>query len=63
MSVDDVIARFIRGEIPKRDRRRDGVTTRTNYSGANERTYPTRAQARKKRRTPEGENEGREVTG
>lgn len=42
-TVEDVIAAFIAGEIPTRDRRKDGVTTRTNYSGANARAKGKRS--------------------
>lgn len=48
-TVDDVIAPFVAGEIPTRDRRKDGVTSRTNYSGANVRGYASPAAARRRR--------------
>lgn len=48
-TVDDVIASFVAGEIPTRDRRKDGVTSRTNYSGANVRGYKSPAVARRRR--------------
>ena len=48
-TVDDVIASFVAGDIPTRDRRKDGVTSRTNYSGANVRGYASPAAARRSR--------------
>lgn len=57
--VADVVARFLAGDIKSRDRRRDGVTTQTNYSGANTRkrrrgatTVEPRQRGRKHRSSP-----------
>lgn len=54
-TVEDVIAAFIAGETPKRDRRSDGVTTRTNYSGGNTRGYPSKAALRRGRKPKAGQ--------
>lgn len=43
--VADVVARFLAGDIETRDRRVDGVTTQTAYSGANTRARRRRSTA------------------
>ncbi len=42
---DEVLAAYLAGEFETRNRLHDGVTTRTNYSGANTRGGKRRAVA------------------